>query len=141
MRNLSLIIVGFKITSYVSSTRKANVSVVFGEEGDLKRKLFKNMTISGLLRSRLDRQTQGYEVGTQYLSVNNSTDWKENPFQLIRYGSKESPEYMLDCVDKRNSSKKVSQSPIDGSNVITYKNRWHKPEFYLRYRDNTKATV
>lgn len=129
--NIVNAVVGFKVTSVDDAGYLCNVTVEFNGKSVNK----KGVHISGLLRHKLRTQPEDYKVGKLYTSVNNSSDWKENPFQLIRYRDRSGNDVlMLACVNERTHIVETVVDPLgDSYDKITY--RFHSVKYYMRYRD------
>lgn len=135
MKNSRLLLVGFKVTSFNAVTKVCNVTVIMGVDGELVRKNFQGVGVSSLLSYKFSNDLENYEIGREYVSSNVSADWMENPMQLIRYGTRENPKFLLSCVNERSPKKFYGENPIDGSVIVTYVNRYHSSKYYTRYRD------
>lgn len=91
------------------------------------------VNVSGLLLWKFGNDSN-YVVGNSYTCTIASTDWLAMPFQLICYGSVEDPQYLLECVNVRKSTKLISKDVL-GNTLIDYKSNYYKAKDYRRYRN------
>ncbi len=128
------LVVGIKVTRLNELKREVNITVTFkysGEE-ELNRNI-RGVEITPLLYWKIKNQKEDYKIGKNYESINTSENWRENPFQLIRYRVNNKDKLLLACVNERNSLKK-EYSGMFGETIVEYINRFHSSKYYKRYR-------
>jgi hypothetical protein len=137
--NIGEVVIGYTVKSFDLTSKKCDliVSVKRGSSR-AKRKTYKSVDVSSLLAWKLVNDSENYVLDRCYTSVMNSDNWRENPFQLIRYSDGDSIRFLLACVNERSSKKIYTLDPL-GNTIKEVKYRYHNRSHYRRYRDYVKA--
>lgn len=136
LKDLSRVVVGFEIVKVYKADNLCDLRVVIGENS----KLFRKVMITGLVRTRLEGANDAYQIGKYYECINNSSNWMDNPFQLIRYVDKVDgiEKLLLACVNEKKKVVREVKDPM-GNAYVDIKYYYHRRVDYLRYRDFVKV--
>lgn len=139
VKNANSMRIGFKITTLNYEERTCNVTVTCGYgEGDKQKKSYKDVRVSSLLLFRFQSNPMDYQLNKFYESDDKSSDWKENPFQLIRYRDEDDKIVdLLSCVDERKSYV-VTDTDMFGNTIAERRYKSHKPSYYRRWRNRVR---
>ncbi len=133
------VVIGYKVTSVNFAKQVCNVTVFVDRDksGTGKEQNFKKVKLSSLLAWRLQHQEDRYTIGKWYCGYNTSENRKENPFQIIKYTDKVTFEecLMIAPVEQRSKYTPVSYDAFGNKMVGDIKYRFHKREFYTRWRN------
>lgn len=136
--NKSKSIIGFKITSFNQEEKSCNLTVTSKPPGADKAKVknYKGVKVSSLLNWNLNSE-KSINVNTKhyYESTIDSSVFKENPFQLIKYTDRNGDEQLLlTLVTEDKVGKPIEVDPMGGK-ALNF--QFHKKENFKRYRNRT----
>lgn len=136
------LIVGFRVTRVriTKDKRTCTVAVEFVDKstGDvISESLLVKVNMSRLVSERITNNPAVYRTKEWVRSLSRSEDFKENPYQLIRYKDKTSgePEYLLCTVDERKVTFSYQGELPGGGSIYTPVIKKHSKSYYRRYRD------
>lgn len=137
--NIREVVIGYKITSFNYEKRLCNVTIYVDREhiGKGQERNFKGVKVSSLLAWRLENQPDKFRIKKWYTSLNGESYRKLNPFQVIKYTDKTTgkDEMLIAPVEQRSRYIPVTYDAFGNKMVGEPQFRFHKSEYYLRWRN------
>ena len=142
--NIKEVVIGYKITSFDYGKRMCNVTIYIDRKhtGKGEEKNFKGVKVSSLLAWRLENQPKRFPIKKWVVGLNGSINRRENPYQVIKYTDKVTgkAELLIAPVEQRSRYIPVTYDAFGNKLEGEPVNRFHKREYYLRWRNLVKQS-
>lgn len=126
-------VITIKVLSIDTLLPKCDILVKMNE----RQVTLRGINISSLLKWKFANQSEDYTLGKVYSTTIADPYWRNMPFSLIAYGDKNSPDYLLKCVNVAKSTK-IEGLDVFGNTIIDYKNNYYSKRYYRRFINSCK---